>query len=728
MTTTESEPMRGGLPLNGLQADVVDHAVRFPVTVAAAGAGTGKTQTTVATVLHLVDLGVAHLDDFALVTFTQKAAAELRARLLREVTTRAAAEPRWAAEQERVSAMFVGTIHAFCRHVLRSFGAGVAVARDSDITFSAFRQKQAVMEALESAVEGNDDDSPHLAVLADPHYQLVEQAGAVLDYCATVRESVADVVAATEAQPLDPAKPVRVAFARVLADAAERYQRDKAEAGVLDGHDLLTELADALAGPDDAMARTVAARFPCLFVDEFQDTDVTQLAVVESLLPYLRKLLVVGDRKQAIYGWRAADSSLLERLARRQPDRSDPLPLNISMRPTRPLLDAQNRLFAALAERYPVLGDPLSPHGRDVVDPLPPLVYLRDAPAEAPAAVARHLRTLLGRPLPGDAEGRAIEPGDIAVLTRSNRMAEAMVDQLGAELRDVAAVVLDQGSSFYQQPGVVSVYRLLRLVLEPHRDLVVSAALATPLLAGIDARAEELRCIQYGSDDGASPLADWFAAEGGEAHKAVEELRRHALVETVPQLLGRLYRLFDASRVFDPPSMHHVELLRERSREVFSSEQALTLRAFVDWLATAIRDGRPERSMDDEGGRPLHIRVLTIHRAKGLEFPIVVVPGMTSPVVKGAGEPEFVVDGDGLDLRLPCLDGGDIRSPRFDAKVQERVDAQVAEEFRLFYVAVTRAQHQVVLVGDRDGPPKRPDQPRYSWRDEVVRVLGPRRR
>lgn len=706
---------RGGQSVNGHQAAVIDHVEANRTTVASAGAGSGKTHTMVAAVAHLVDTASAHLDDFALITFTRKAAAELRERLVKVVRHRAEADPSWAREEERVAAMFIGTIHAFCLHVLRAYGAGVAVPRDFDTTGSSYHRRLALTQALEEAIENDPETSADLQRFVAPDYELVELAGSVLDYCASKQRSIDQLLDATELQPADPHKGARVAFMRFVANGEAHYRKTKAEEGLLDANDLLSQLAAALDRPDGAMAQAVANRFPCIFIDEFQDTDRTQLKIVEQLLPHLRKLLVVGDRKQAIYGWRAAESSLLDELAARH-TRRQPLKLSVSMRPTKALLKAQNALFGNT--RYPDLADPLEPSDRDVPSPLDPFVYYSVKKTAAAATMAGHIRGLLGQELPG--EDRKIEPGDIAVLTRSNWLAERYAEGLSAQLLvDGVRVVVDQGASLYRTPAVVATYRMLRLILEPRRDMVLSMAAATPYLDDVDLTEDERTVMQYRPEG--SLLVDRFVANHPEVFAKIEELRRASRVETTPQLLGRMYRLFDVQAKGDALVLEHLELLRDRARALFASEQALTLRIFVDWLALAITNSRADVDFDELEGRPPHVRVMTIHRAKGLEFPIVFVPSLTSPVVKGEGQPLFFADKDGLDVRLEVRDAvDDVRSPRFDGKVGAEREARIEEEFRLFYVAVTRGQHQVVLVGGSKGPVNPPDSEFYSWRDEVV--------
>src|SRR4051794_14285937 len=150
---------RGGQKVSEEQAAVVDHVLTHRVTVSDAGAGAGKTQTTVAAVFELLaQRPDAAIGQFVLITFTNKAADELKRRLAKALDDlqAAAATPedrrRWGAAQERLGDAYVGTIHGFCRLVLKTFGYGAVVARLSDMDFAGGMLYEAIEEAVEEEV------------------------------------------------------------------------------------------------------------------------------------------------------------------------------------------------------------------------------------------------------------------------------------------------------------------------------------------------------------------------------------------------------------------------------------------------------------------------------------------------------------------------------------------------------------------------------------------------
>lgn len=728
---------KGGLPVSGQQAEVIDHLMGNRVTVVGAGAGSGKTHTTVAALLEMVLQGDATLDQFVLITFTNKAADELRARLEKELArlqgeaTTPEEKQRWRAARERLSGAFLGTIHGFCSQILRTFGYESGVARQSRVTLA----RTPLTEAIEDVVTHYLKEAWPAPFLLGPdllwrEHELRKQVNEILTELHNRSLDAAVLLTETCRQPDDEGRRYRIHLATIVCRVDEAYRRRKREEQALDTTDLLRRTADLLetAQGEQIVAR-LTQRYPHLLIDEFQDTDRVQKQIVDSLLPGLKSLLVVGDRKQSIYGFRAAEASLLEVIARE--NGVDVLPLSISRRPTEQLLAVQNALFQTMSDRYPELGEPLEPWGGTVqaLGTVPPLTYLaaglNPKREDVVRALGRHLQDLLrdGKIEDGRGGVRAVLPADIALLVRSNhqlRLYEEGLRALGLPVR------AESGGAFFEQPEIVSTYHLLRLLLHYPDETALTLALRTPYLADVDLGGVEQSLLQY--EMSGQPLTDALEERYPEIEARLRGLSALVRSETVPQILARLYEQFAIREWYrargDDQAADNLERLREIARGLFRSEQALTVRQFVDWLLAAIRSAREEREAEVESPEGIAwIRLLTVHRAKGLEFPIVAIPDVHSPVRRDNQEPTFlVVPGHGLDVALPVVNDLDTRTNRFDGFLQQARQAAVEEEMRIFYVAVTRAQHGVILVGNARLRPNPPTDSYYSWKDEVVRA------
>jgi ATP-dependent exoDNAse (exonuclease V) beta subunit len=676
-----------------------------------------------ATVLELLDQRIVSVDQVAMITFTNAAADVLFAGLQKHLAERSAADRYWAEQLEFSSVTFVGTIHGYCRQTLTRYAYSGSVAR----TDRTIRSARFLTEAVAQVVEANLASSRCLGQLELAQYELTQKVREVSASLRASGISPADVLSATERQADDSGHPYREAFALAVLDVVNTSAAMKAQAGVMDPDDLLQHTAEIVEGSEGSqVVAGVATRWPVLLMDEFQDTDRTQKRIIDALAPRVKKLVVVGDPKQSIYRFRGADVSLLERLSIEQTS-EPPLRLPIARRPTHVLLQAQQQLLGAIRDRYPHIeevGEP-DPAATQPANPLVPFVYLRaDRHRELPLMTQRTLE-VLQKDLPGS--GKRIQPGHVAVLVRSNRQVDHYVAGLQATLQGSGVrVVAEAGEGFYSRPAVVATYRVLAAALDHPNDALLSSALGTPYFPGVDPSRTEAAILQYNIREGAM-LTDWLETEHPGLAEALHRLRKAVRTDTAPQFLARLYEELQIKDHFhslrDEGAVDDLERLREQSRNLFRSEEALTVQIFTDWLRMAIlRDfDLPTDDMFETPGGT--IRVMTIHRAKGREFPIVFIPGMFKPLAPAAQLPWYAADGDsGLDMDLPIDGGGFTASRDWSTRLGQQRQLILNEEMRLLYVAITRAEHQVNFSGSNRRP-NQPDSAYYSWSDEVLPAL-----
>ncbi len=753
-TTDEAPPQehRGGLSVSEEQAAVVDHVLDNPFTVVDAGAGAGKTRTTVASAFEVLARNPqATLDQFVLITFTNKAADELRRRLedtlaeLEAGAADAAERQRWVHCRERLPGAYVGTIHGFCSQILKTFGYGALVARLSDVDYSRRLLHDALREVLEGVFP--EPDHPLQRTLCRT-WRVYNLQRLILDVYEDQRNrglNPARVAEATAGRPADEGHDFRAALAEAVRKVHEAYTHKKQAENKLDATDLLWEAARVLEGDDGpAIARNLSRRYRYLFIDEFQDTDALQKRILDCLQPHLAATMVVGDAKQSIYGFRGAGLSLVDLADEKG---VDVLRLSISRRPTEQLLHAYNALFASMskpnplfgagARRYPELGHPLKPHLGTIraTTVIPPLTLVDSGAREDREARILHLalaiRKLIGKPLDvGPGKQRPVEAGDIAVLFRGNEALGEYEPRLRALLvGDGIEVRRESGSGFYRRPEVIGVYRLLRLLLDYPSDIALALALETPYLADVDLADTLTSYLWYGRKQG-HELTDRFEAKYAERAALFRRLRSALRTDTVPELLGRMDELLGLweyhRRRSDTAGEDALERLREVARLLGRSEQALTAGVFAEHLSGCIlsdAEGPEEVPAGEEERRPPYVRLMTVHAAKGLEFPVVLLPEVQAPV-GGRGLSRFVQDEeDGLDVRLGDLRGVlQTESAAFGGRLRTDQAAALFEEMRIFYVAITRAQNHVVLIGADADPAEvhKPGDRNYSWQDEVL--------
>jgi len=465
--------------------------------------------------------------------------------------------------------------------------------------------------------------------------------------------------------------------------------------------DLLVDLDQALASPaGPRLVECLRARYHIALVDEFQDTDPLQLRIFTRVFGTTeRPLIFVGDPKQAIYGFRGADVfAYLE--ARACADAGYALLDNRRSAPS--LLAAVNALFERplpfLLDGMPYEAARAADMTRtelDIADEAAPLtLWMMQPPQEAKsftkeaargmaaAAVAADIARLLRLGAQGQAtlDGRAVGGGDIAVLVRTHREGDAVREALA---RFGIASVSGGGGSVWHSEEAIDVERLLLAVAAPAREGLVRAALAT-LLLGVDA-------VQ---------LAAWREASDSDGawSERLERFRDDSLWMRERGFMAMWRRLLRREEVVArvlarPEGERRLTNYRHLAELLQAAEQENSLDA--DGLARYLVRQR-EAPEGEESQLRLEsdarlVRIVTLHAAKGLQYPVVYCPFLwLGPEEDKQGWPVLAHrDGSAwLDFGSDDLAALRVRAERESA----------AEELRLAYVALTRAEHRCVVI------------------------------
>jgi exodeoxyribonuclease V beta subunit len=697
--------------------DVFDLCGDLPqgTTVLEASAGTGKTHTIAGLACRYLAEGIARIDELMLVTFGRLATAELRERVRERLTavTMALADvaaarscdddlvrhlatgpdSEVAARYRRLAtaladfdAATIATTHGFCHQMLA--GLGIAADLDQDVTFAEATTDLVIDVATDLYVaDFGHDDSPLPAIAFSQASSLARQA-------------VEDPSARLE--PAD-AAPASVAGARVefARRSREEVRRRKRAMRVMDYDDLLTHLCDALEHPEtgeDACAR-IRARYRIVLVDEFQDTDPVQWRILERAFHGHRTLVLIGDPKQAIYAFRGAD--VVTYLAAKEAAAHEAT-LGTNWRSDRPLVDGLRHLFGEAA-----LGDlrirvhEVAAHQQDASltgAPSTEPVRLRRVPrsefdkddrarvtvGEARPYVARDVAadvvTLLSSGaeiVERDGRRRPIEAADVAVLVHRNDDGAAVRGELSA--LDVP-VVFSTATSVFLSRAADEWLALLSALEQPQRVGLARNAALTDFVGWTATRlatADEEELDQLGAQlrRWGSTLTDRGVAAMLESAFATGLSRRVLAREDGERDLTDLRHIGQA--------LHEAAV--EQHGGVSSQVQWLQLR-----MAEAARDVDEERSrrLDSDAKA---VQVMTVWRAKGLEFPVVYAPFLWDWYVPGSPDPLQLHDELGRVLDVGGPDG-----PHYAPRKSRHEQEDLGEALRLAYVALTRARCQVV--------------------------------
>jgi exodeoxyribonuclease V beta subunit len=659
------------------------------VTVLEASAGTGKTYAIAALAARYIAAGTP-LDKILLVTFTRMATGELRERVRQrlvaterglrtgegdEVVRLLADGPPDLVAQRRhnltraladFDAATIATTHGFCQEVL----AGLGVAGDVD------RDAELVEDVADLRDEVVDDLYVRRFVEEEEHPITRDEAG-----------RIAAIAVDNPVAPIAPAADGLPAMRARLADAVRReLAARKLRAGVMTYDDLLTRLDANLRGPaGDIAVRRLQERYSVVLVDEFQDTDPIQWSILQRAFAGTT-LVLIGDPKQAIYAFRGADVyAYLDAAAG-----AERKTLQTNWRSDQGLIDAYDALFGgARLGHEGIVYRPVraTNHGRPPSGaPLRIRMVHRDEPSltltQRGYATSQSAREHVAKDLAADVvellNPEAVRPGQVAVLVQTNRTAAMIRDAL--EAVEVPAVINGAGSVFGTDPARQWL-RLLEALERPTSAPRAHAAALTPFLGW---SAEQVATAdEQAWEDVHSRLHEWAG---------VLRLRGVAsLAETISQAEGLPERILErAGGERALTDLRHVA-------ELLHAEQLGTT-ALVGWLRRRIAEAGQDTG-DEDRSRRLEsdaeaVQVLTVHRSKGLEFPVVYFPYLWEPSYIPQGVPVVFHDPENGDVRT--IDVG-LEGRDFDRHKRQELVEQRGEDLRLAYVALTRAQHQAVV-------------------------------
>ena len=599
-----------------------------------AGAGSGKTRVIAHRIAHIVSEQLADPDRVLAVTFTNKAAGEMRSRV--EALLRVDCQRMW-----------ISTFHALCARLLRREAPSIGLSRDFVIYDSADQltlMKQALREI------GMDDSivQPRLALSRISH--------------AKNRMEGPDTFTANSWNPKE----------AQIGKLYEIYLRRLKDANALDFDDLLLRTVE-LFDRAPAVRERYATKFRFVMVDEYQDTNRPQYLLIQQLAGAHRNLCVVGDPDQSIYKWRGAD---LRNILDFEHDFPEALIVRLerNYRSTQVILDAASAVIAQNRNRKEKRLYTDRAGGARI------LYYRAGDDIDEAEFIARMSRTALHE-----------DPDNtVAVLYRTNAQSRTLEDALR---RTGIAYKIIGGVRFYERKEIKDALAYLRLVLNPHDDVSLRRVINVPARGIGKGVMDALDAIEL-SDDvvlppllaGLQPVATnnslWARLVHALDHRLLPARASASLTafrdllvgltsmageDTVSIALGKILDrsgyLQDLREERSEDAESRIENLMElvsAAREYETRTAEPDLAGFVDQLSLL-------SDVDEEAGsRDARVLMMTMHSAKGLEFPVVVIAGLE----------------EGLFPHSRSADD----------------EAELEEERRLCYVGITRAQRRLVLT------------------------------
>lgn len=601
--------------LNSAQAEAVTHG-DGPLLILA-GAGSGKTKTLTHRIAYLIAEGRVAPHAILAVTFTNKAAKEMRERLAHLL----------GRDNDRYFMPWMGTFHSICVRLLRQDGEHIGVPRNF-VIFDEADRLGAVKQVMKQLGISEKQFAPRSMV-------------------SMISSAKNDLVS-----PEEFAHSARLPAQQIAADIYPRYEKLRKEAAALDFDDLIAETVRLLNDIPEIRTKW-RTQFQHVLIDEYQDTNAAQYRLVKLLINNRKNIGVVGDDWQSIYSWRGADFTNILNFERDFPG-TKVIKLEQNYRSTKHILDAAHKVITKNTQRSDKKLWTEADHGLPVQ-----ITHVSSELHEAETIVAR---------VSSAVSIRARKYSDYAILYRTNAMSRALEEtfiRYGVPYRMVG------GTRFYDRKEIKDVVGYLRLLYQPSDRASFLRIVNVPTRGLGNTSVEKFLQWQavFGRDivtsltqvelcNDLTPRARKAFLELGEA---LERLAEQVEKVSLPELIELVIKRFEYLEFLNDGSPQ-AEDRQENVQELISvarEYESLGLAGFLEEVAL-ISD---LDSVDDTADA---VTLMTLHAAKGLEFPVVFMVGMEETIF-----------------------------PHSRALYEP---AEMEEERRLCYVGMTRAREELHLL------------------------------
>jgi len=605
--------------LNDRQQEAVQ-TVNGPLLIMA-GAGSGKTRVLTHRIAYLIDeKGVSPWNILA-ITFTNKAAREMKERLLTLVG-------------QKAESMWISTFHSMCVRILRR-----------EIDLLGFPKSFTILDQT---------DAQNVVKQIIKDRNLSEKQYNYKQIYHSISNAKNDFIDEKEFATRVGGNPYR----QVIADVYEEYQKRLRRNGCLDFDDLIMKTIQLLELSSDTLAY-YQNKFQYIHVDEYQDTNHAQYRLVNLLAKRLQNLCVVGDSDQSIYGWRGADISNILEFEKDYPNARTIL-LEQNYRSTRRILEAANMVIENNTERKPKKLWTENTPGEKIA-------YFKadDEKSEAQFVVGK-IREFMN--------AGKYQLSDVAILYRVNALSRVLEEML---MKTSIAYRIYGGLRFYDRKEIKDVIAYLRLIVNPLDDTSFERVINVPKRGIGETSVAKIR--QYAADHNLSMLQ---ALEGAEligitnksAYKGclafrqlISDCTRMVEYLSVTELVDELLTKSTYRESLEKEGTLEAESRLQNIEEFLSvtaefdqrGEQAEEEQTLLDFLTDLALVSGSEEESDEQ------VSLMTLHSAKGLEFPLVFIVGMEEYVFPSGR----------------ALDSED----------------EMEEERRLAYVGITRAEKKLFL-------------------------------
>lgn len=720
-----------------------------------AGAGSGKTAVLVERYLNILRNGKVSPEKIVAITFTEKAASEMKGRIVEKLNDKENTDLR-EIHLEQMNTAPISTIHAFCSRILREFPFQAGVPANFTV-LQGIEQTLFLQESINRILRDIATNRNHnlYAALSHSLMHFGNQQNLIDLFTTMVHQR--DLISSLVENIYDKSDTTHIpkvwhailsmdedeTIHKELIDTThhllslytiiiDNYQNDKLSQSRLDFNDLQIKTHELLNNQKQITHRLIE-RYQYYMVDEFQDTNELQYKLVMQLTNSLKdaNLFIVGDPKQSIYSFRGADVRVFNRIRDKIIDADGlNISLNTNFRSLPHILEFVNYLFDKLMvnnseSQYEVSYEPLTQgrfcHDYGTVEIV--IGQRKNEEANEYAIIAQRINRMIinkemiwARREGKDRPPQPIQYSDIAILIRARRQ---LPDLEHALLSNGIPYLTTGGVGFYQRQEIYDIWNYLNFLNNPSKnDTSLVGILRGPAYGISDI---ELYEISLSKGNGFWEKAQNYHFSTNQLTEIIDTIKNHIniahryplnqLIQTVVNETGLIGTINIGIK--GQQSWANYQKLLDLAREYDADENQQTLTAFIEFLNNMINNE------PNEGQAPIEestgaVQIMTIHSAKGKQFPVVILPGLDRGG-KNATEP-FVDEKFGIGFSPYNPNEGylktipDIVEPMKEGKKLR----DEAEKKRLFYVGATRAEDRLILSASLN---------HYSKPDNILKWL-----
>lgn len=670
-----------------------------------AGAGSGKTEVLTRKVIDILKNNEVGLENFIIITFTNKATSEMKNRLGNRLyyywlghfktksTERIFKNKEYIRKQTEICNMIqISTIHSFCEMLLRQYGLSIGIVPNFKIKSVKYELNKIINKNINKYSENKYlVKIPHYTIKSLVEDFLLDNNNKGLDFN---HEDVNSIVFNPSNSP--EWKEFKKIFCDIYINTYKEIEFYKKNNSILESNDLIRNTVELL--QNNYVLKKITAQYEYIFIDEFQDTNNSQFKLVDSLMKAGSNVFLVGDEKQAIYSFRGSDIENSRKISKIVDEFSqeETYLMTDNFRTDYILLQEINEIFR---QQYFFEGQALHFETKDLTKIMnlceqelseeKPLKFtynidllclIRSIIENETLKERENMKVL--KDVNGNIKKRKIQERDITILFRSNYDLEQYAQLLK---NNNIPIEVFGGKGFYRSKEVIDTFKMFNSII--HQGIAYETELKfTDYYAAIKSND---KCIKFTN--------------------FMKDLKVIYREESVESILDNIYKRSGIMSYYyskkNYQAIANLHKLKDIAREQNAEEQLQPIQ-FLNFLnikiTTQADEDEAEISQEHRNTSGGVISLYSIHKAKGLEFEVVILPQIEKQLNRKLVEPKLIFQENETKGKAKLAFNnkalvGFSQDKDYNLLKQDKIRELLEEELRILYVALTRAKHRLYL-------------------------------